>query len=202
MMKHQKFIALAGVTLLSASLLPGCARQETAPRVGNAEVQKQTPATLKDLQPGQPISYYVSQFEKMGYSVKNSDYQTDKAIYELSEGKNVEEVTLSHDPEQNLVTQVDTRHLGWFTEGREEKNIAADKFRQDVEKLATGKPAEDYVAMLDKYGTVTEYKLHRDDAVVEVTSDKNRYKVRLDVDPKTRVVTDISLENGILNMEG
>lgn len=198
-MTQQRIVALTSFLLLSSILFTGCARQETAPKVGRSEVREAAPTRLNELSAGHPTSYYINQLENMGYTVKNADYQTDKTIYELSKGNNMEEMTLFHPQGQTTISQVTTKHLGWFSATREEKNMATDKFQQNVEKLPTGKKADEYIPMLEKYGTVTEYKLHRDDAMVNVMTDKNRYKVRLTISPDTKNVTGITLEKGILN---
>lgn len=200
-MNHKTLIAITLVLVTSASLT-GCARHETAPRMGKAQVRETAPGTLQDLPSGHPISYYVTEFERLGYTIDGTEYLAEQTHYELTKGNNVDEVTLYHPVGKSNVSQIQVKQLGWFSTNWEENDLEAKKLKSELNQLPAGKKPDSYIPLFDKYGTVSEYKLTRDQAHVTLTQNKRHYKIQMKVDPKTKVVTNINLEKGFLQLMG
>lgn len=200
-MSNKTLIALSLMLATSVSL-GGCARQETAPRMGKAQVREMAPRTLQDLPSGHPLSYYVTEFERLGYTIDGTEYLAEQAHYELTKGNNVEEVTLYHPVGQNAVSQIQVKQLGWFSTNWEENDLEAKKLKSELNQLPSGKKPDSYIPLFDKYGTVSEYKLTRDQAQITLDHNKRHYKIQMKIDPTTKVVTNINLEKGFLQLMG
>lgn len=146
---------------------------------------------LQQLKPGQPVSYYVQQFERMGYRVQDVDYQDDRIVYTVSKENTMEQVTLMKPTAQNVVQNVQVREM---QPAAATSAGQAEKVTTQIQQLQPGKKPEEYIPMLDKYGTVTDYKLRRDRAVVRLQSGRAHYRVTMNLNPGNQNVTNIQVE--------
>lgn len=201
-------------TLMVATVasMAGCARTEERvterimpPMEREVGVQERTVAVEKttditQVQPGQARSYYTRQFEEMGYQIMDIERQNDRVIYDLGRGNEMRRVTLFEEPGTDKVSRLEIQKYTNVATNTQDK--AMMNITQQVEKMPTGKMPLDYLPSLSKLGTVNEYHLHRDYATVELESGKKHYKVRMDVNPDTKKVTDVTLDRNIWEMPG
>jgi hypothetical protein len=153
------------------------------------------PMDLTHMETGQPMSYYTRHFEDMGYQIMDVDRQGDRVVYDLGKGNEMQRVTLIQEPGTDKVSSIEARKFTNVAANTQDKNV--QNVMQQVEKMPLGKAPIDYIPALSKLGTVDEYRLHRDYATVNLENGKKHYKVRLDVNPDTKKVTDVTLDRNI-----
>lgn len=199
---NQKALMATLLILFSGMVLAGCAKHESTPTMGRSEVREVMSSSLQDLKEGHPASYYVGEFERLGYKISAADYQPEQTRYELKKGTTIDEVTLIHPMGRSTVSQIQVKQLGWFSANATNKDMATQTLRQELTLLKTGKKPEEYIPLLEKYGTVSEYKLNRENAKIRLSDHNRHYKIQLNINPETQKVTSIELEKGFLQFPG
>jgi len=167
--------------------------------------------TLKNLQTGQPLSYYNTEFNRLGFSVAHSTTMNDQHTYDLRKGDERYMVTLSTPDNQDQVNKVDVRELRSLTStttittatNTDNNNQANNKDNKqevsattkEIEGMQTGKKLHEYISTIDsKYGNVTEYSSNDNNAEIEFENNKKHfYQVNFKLDPNTQKVTDIKV---------
>lgn len=142
---------------------------------------------IENLQTGQPASYYTDQFRRMGYQVQSTNRQGDRVIHTLLKGNERVQVTLNRASGQDRIQSIDARPITGAT------TTAAGNIPQRIQQLQTGKRPVEYIPMLDEMGTVTEYRLQRDRAIVNMEANNRRYGVTLNLDPNRQTVNRIQV---------
>ncbi len=66
--------------------------------------------TPEELEPGQPVKYYESQFQRMGYKVVDKKTQNDRIQYDLSQEDHIYQVFLTLPKGEEIVQDVQTNH--------------------------------------------------------------------------------------------
>jgi hypothetical protein len=199
--------------------------QATADQNANMTPEENKNA-LKNLQTGQPLSYYNNEFNHLGFSVAHSTTMNDQHTYDLRKGDERYMVTLSKPDDQDRVNKVDVRELRSLTSttsittatnentdnNNNQNNNQANTHKtndqdkqevsattKEIESLQTGKKLHEYISTIDsKYGNVTEYSSNKDNAEIEFeNSKKHYYQVNFKLDPNTQKVTDIKVNRNV-----
>lgn len=162
---------------------------------GEQPVARQTGETqdLNNLQSGQPISYYTTQFERRGYQVQDVDYQNDRVVYDLTQNNRRHQVTLLRPEGQTRVERVETRELRRVAQDQQQDQ-EHQKVVQAIQNLEPGKRPVEYLTSLSQVGTIREYQLDGDRASVELEANNRQYDIEMIVNPNQQTVSSIEMD--------
>lgn len=182
---------------------------------GEADIKQE----LDNLQPGQTVSWYTSQFAQMGLNVVDARWSQDEVRYELQRGKERYRANLKLTPEQAAQADqagMETRqptdmamrrvddinvskmHFGWI--GRESDQQMTSLVNK-LEALPTGKQPIEYIPIVSQYGKVTSFDQHEKDADIRFQDKTGReFEVQMDVNRNDNKVTSIDVNKEFWHM--
>lgn len=147
--------------------------------------------SVENLQPGKQLTYYLQQFKQMGYRIQKVDNsQSGRVVYYLNRDNKNYKVSLIEPAGSKDVQKIETKEVSGMGETA---SATKDMVSNHLASLSPGKNPVDYVPAIDKWGKVTEYKLHKDHADVNLEANNKNYKITMDIDPANQTVTRFKL---------
>jgi hypothetical protein len=175
--------------------------QETAEQTSTNMTPEENKSALKNLQTGQPLSYYGNEFNRLGFSVAHSASMNDQHTYDLRKGTERYMVTLTTPDNQDQVNRVDVRELRTIGIANPTKDTSQEVAAtiKDIQSLQTGKKPYEYIpAIASKYGDVKEYSSNDKKAEIEFENSKNHYyQVHFTLNPTNQRVSDIKVDQNV-----
>lgn len=163
---------------------------------------QETTQALQNLQPGQTVSYYTQQFERMGFRTQDVDYQDDRVVYDLMRDNQAYQVSLIRPAEGERVQRIESRQLRQVAAGRQAQDQQSQRIVQQIQQLQPGKRPAEYIPMVDRFGKVTEYELRQSQATIEMEANNKRYHINMNLDPSGQTVRTISVDQRIWEFPG
>lgn len=102
-----------------------------------------------------------------------------------------------NNPDQTMPSEGEPNQM----EANQQKNNTvaydSDPVIKNIQSLQPGKKPFEYLSLISKWGTVTEYSFEGDNAEIELRANNRHYDIELDVNEKTQMVSKIEADREI-----